>query len=96
MVEEANDSHKTISKRKVAVTMEIKAAHVSVTQVQVLKVTWARSNKSLVTKGQSVDSQSRTAIFKDKFSCDANLRYKEDEQMWLPDLNEITLECGDR
>ena len=56
MVEEANDSHKTISKRKVAVTMEIKAAHVSVTQVQVLKVTWARSNKSLVTKGQSVDS----------------------------------------
>ena len=96
MVEEANGSNQTFRKRKVAVTMEIKAAHVSVTQVQVLKVTWARSNKSLVTKGQSVDSQSYTAIFKEKFSCDANLRYNDHEQMWLPDLNEITLECGDR
>ena len=75
--------------------MEIKSASLpNVTVPQELKVTWSRSNKSLPTKGQSVDEQNTVANFKDKFMCDAGLRYDASNNVWLPDLNELTLMCG--
>ena len=34
------------------------------------------------------------AVFKDKFTCDANLRYDTQSNVWHADLNELTLLCG--
>ena len=87
---------KGFQKKKCNVVMEIRKAHVAVTEPQTLKVTWSRSNKSLSTKGKSVDGQSKVATFGERFSCDANLRFDPRENIWLPDPNELTLECGSR
>ena len=82
-------------RKKVNVMMEIKSASLpNVTSPKELKVTWARSNKQLPTKVKQIDAQNTVAVFKDKFMCDAGLRYDAANNIWLPDLNDLTLYCG--
>ena len=91
----AHQSSAGAERRKVNVVMEIKSASLpNATSPQELKVTWSRSNKSLPTKSRSVDEQNPVAIFKDKFTCDAGLKYDTVNNVWLPDLNDLTLICG--
>ena len=75
--------------------MDIKSASLpNVTETQELKVTWKRSNKSLTTKVKTIDQNNTVASIKDKFMCDANLRYDTSNAIWLPDPNQLTLMCG--
>ena len=81
-------------RKKVNVEMEIKSAQVIVLQPEELRVTWARSTKSLTTKGYSVDEQTKVATFRDKYICDASLRQNTSTDEWLSDENKLTLTCG--
>ena len=88
MVEAINSD---FERKKVNVEMEIKSAQVMVLQPEELRVTWARSTKQLTTKGYSVDQQHKVATFRDKYICDASLRYNAMSNEWLPDENNLTL-----
>lgn len=61
-----------------------------------MSVQWSRSNKQSSTKSLPIGGENESiAKFNAKFACDAGLKYVEQSDTWLADINELTLICDD-
>ena len=73
--------------RRCQVSIQLVAAHFDVQEPKQLKVTWRRKNKSVTSKGHTVNDQDKVAKLKEKFGINAALTYNTRSGTWHPDAN---------
>ena len=83
-------------RKKVNLVLTIRSTYLSTIQPKQVSVQWSRSNKQSSTKSLPIGGENESiAKFNAKFACDAGLKYVEQSDTWLADINELTLICDD-